>query len=149
MSTPLVRTLLAGALAAVVLAVTATSATANPPAGRWTLVHRDGYLHYACKTLTQDGDRWRLRTATWFNNRQDTVDLGIGVYAAVARGGNRRLVSERSRDAGNFTGGYLFMELRGSRTEQERLWVQAAAYGPPAPWRDGFDTERIRRCDPR
>jgi hypothetical protein len=121
---------------------TAMPAVAKPPPGEWTLVHNDGFRHYACKVKVKSGG-WRLKTATWFNGEREAVERGIGVYAAVARGGNGRLPVERT--SANWENGYIRLYLRGVRTT-DRLWMQAAAYGPVEPWSDGFPVRRIVRC---
>jgi hypothetical protein len=131
------------ALAVVLLLLAAPAAGAKPPPGNWTLVHSDGYKHYACKIEGKRDGRWLLRTATWFNGRDKQRDRGIGVYGAVARGSNRNLAAERSSD--NWNRGYIRMLFRGVLSS-DRLWLQAAAYGPASPWSDGFGVRRIVRC---
>jgi hypothetical protein len=135
-----VRRLLLGIGAALaVLVASAAPAAADPPPGNWTLVHDDGWDHYACKQRLRGGDLG-LKTATRYN-RRDPHD--IGVYAALARGSNRHLVVERTSNRREK--GYIRMFLRGARNT-DRLWLQAAAYGPAAPWTDGFPVRRIKRC---
>ncbi len=65
------------------------------------------------------------------------------MYLALARGSNRNLVVERSSN--NRENGYIRLFVRGAR-QSDRLWMQAAAYGPASPWSDGFPVRRIVRC---
>jgi hypothetical protein len=126
-------------LLSLVLALAAAGPVmAKPPPGDWTLVHKDAYKHYACKVKGK-GDFWRLKTATDRNGENPEY----GIYAAVARGGNRRLPIERTST--NWRNGYIRLFLRGVLTS-DRLWMQAAAYGPVDPWSDGFRVRRIVRC---
>jgi opacity protein-like surface antigen len=140
-----VRSLLALTLAAVVLAASAGAALAAPPDGDWTLVRKDGYVHYACKSRGKVAGRWVIRTATWVNGHaRDAYTDHIGVYAAVARRSNKNLVDEA--DSRAWRRGYVFMTLRGA-VDGDRLWLQAAAYGPARPWSNGFRIRRITRCN--
>jgi hypothetical protein len=132
------RALLALAVAAATLDAPAGSAAAQPP-GNWTLVNEDGFHHYACKQKLKAGGLG-LKTATRYNGREPD---DIGVYAALARGSNRNLAAERtSNDREN---GWIRLFIRGAR-DSDRLWMQAAAYGPASPWSDGFPVRRIVRC---
>ena len=79
----MLRRLLAAALLAAVIAPPA--ALAQAPDGDWTLVRKDAFKHYACRTKEKDGD-YTVRTATFDNGKQDAVDQGIGAYTAIARG---------------------------------------------------------------
>ena len=133
------RALVALAAALATIAVTATPAGAQAPPGDWTLVNQDGYRHYACKVKAKDD--WRIKTATRYNNKR--LESDIGVYAAVARGSNRNLVAERTSN--NRENGYIRTLLRGAELS-DRLWMQAAAYGPAEPWSDGFPVRRLVRC---
>lgn len=137
------RVLLAVALACGLAAAGAAPAAAEPPPGNWTLVNSDGYKHYACKIEGKRDGRWLLRSATWFNGRDRDREAGIGAYGAVARGSNGNVVSERGSQ--RWERGYVRMLFRGALAG-DRLWLQAAAYGPPAPWRNGFSVARIVRC---
>ena len=132
------RAQLALAVALATLAAIAGPAAAEPP-GNWTLVHKDGFEHYACKQKLKAGG-WGLKTATRYN-RRDPED--IGVYLALARGSNRNLAAERTSNRRE--NGYIRLYVRGARVS-DRLWMQAAAYGPAAPWSDGFPVRRIVRC---
>jgi hypothetical protein len=132
--------MLAAAVALATLAATAVPAGANPPPGDWTLVNKDRFKHYACKVKVKGG--WRVRTATWFNHSKAAAD-GIGVYAALARGSNRNVVS--SRESADWQGGYIRLLLRGAE-ESDRLWMQGAYYGPAEPWSDGVPVRRLARC---
>ena len=128
---------------ALILGLTAAPALAGPPPGDWTFVHRDAFRHYACKTRGSDPDRWRIRTASWVNGHQDAVDQGIGVYAALARGGNESIA--RQRTSVDWEDGYIRMQLRGALAS-DRLWLQGAYYGPTKPWSDGMSVRRLTRC---
>ena len=139
---PLRRVLLAAVL---LPALAAPAASANPPDGDWTLVRKDAFKHYACKSPGK-GDTVKLRLATWFNGDDEAVGLGIGLYAAVARGSNGNLVAERSPS--DWSGGYIRTTVKGVQTS-DRLWMQGAYYGPAEPWSDGRRVTRITRCDPR
>lgn len=121
----------------------APSATAKEPPGDWTVVHEDFYIHYACKARATAGAGWRILTATWFNGEKVGVREGIGAYAAIARGSNRN--QGDSMSSANWRNGYVRMHLTNARWA-DRLWVQAAAYGPPRPWTDGFNVSRITNC---
>jgi hypothetical protein len=121
------------------LAATAVPASAQAPPGDWTLVRQDGYRHYACKLRAKDD--WRIRTATRYGSKR--YEDEIGVYVALARGSNRNLVAERSTN--NRENGYIRTLLRGAELS-DRLWMQAAAYGPASPWSDGFPVRRLVRC---
>ena len=132
------RGLVGLAVALAALVATAGPAAAQPP-GDWTLVNEDGFQHYACKQKLKAGG-WGLKTATRYNK---SAPRDVGVYAALARGSNRNLAAERtSNDRDN---GWIRLFIRGAR-ESDRLWMQAAAYGPAAPWSDGFPLRRIVRC---
>jgi hypothetical protein len=121
---------------AVLLGTLAAPALAAPPPGDWTFIRKDRLTHYACKAKTK-ADGWRVRTASTGKDRD------VGVYAAIARGSNRNLVSERSVE--RWERGYVRTTLRGARSS-DRLWVQGAYYGPAEPWSDGFRVSRIKRC---
>ena len=135
------------ALDAVLLPALAAPAVAGakPPPGDWTLVHKDSFKHYACKSPGK-GDTVKLRLATWFNGDDEAVGYGIGLYAAVARGSNGNVVAERS--LADWSGGYVRTAIKGVRTS-DRLWMQGSYYGPPEPWSNGKRVTRITRCDPR
>jgi hypothetical protein len=75
---------------------------------------------------------------------RDAYTDHIGVYAAVARRSNKNLVDEA--DSRAWRRGYVFMTLRGA-VDGDRLWLQAAAYGPARPWSNGFRIRRITRCN--
>ena len=133
------RALLGLAAAVATLAATAVPAGAQAPPGDWTLVRQDGYRHYACKVKAKDD--WRIKTATRYNNKR--LESDIGVYAALARGSNRNVVAERTSN--NRENGYIRTLLRGAELS-DRLWMQAAAYGPAEPWSDGFPVRKLVRC---
>ena len=135
------------ALAAVLLPALAAPAVAGakPPPGDWTLVRKDAFKHYACKSPGK-GDTVKLRLATWFNGDDDAIGYGIGLYAAVARGSNKNLIAEKTLT--NWQGGYIRTTIKAVRTS-DRLWMQGAYYGPVDPWTDGKRVTRITRCDPR
>ena len=100
---------------------------------------RTAFSHYACKQRLE-ATTGGLKTATRYNK---SAPRDVGVYAALARGSNRNLAAERtSNDRDN---GWIRLLIRGAR-ESDRLWMQAAAYGPAAPWSDGFPVRRIVRC---
>ena len=135
------------ALAAVLLPALAVPAVAGakPPPGDWTLVHKDSFKHYACKSPCK-GDTVKLRLATWLNGADDAPGYGIGLYAAVARGSNKNLIAEKTLT--NWQGGYIRTTLKAVRTS-DRRWMPGSYYGPPEPWSDGKRVARITRCDPR
>lgn len=138
------RGLLSAVLAIAILVVPAASAQATPPGnGSWTLLRKDAFLHYACKTWVPRANRWRVHTATWLNGNRSAVRHGIGSYAALARGHNRRIVA--SRQTGNWRGPHIRFALNGA-VGFDRLWVQGAYYGPAAPWNDGVPVRRIGNC---
>jgi hypothetical protein len=126
-------------VALAMLAASAVPAGAQAPPGDWTLVNQDGYRHYACKVKAKDD--WRIKTATRYNNKR--LESDIGVYAALARGSNRNVVAERTSN--NRENGYIRTLLRGAELS-DRLWMQAAAYGPAEPWSDGFPVRKLVRC---
>jgi hypothetical protein len=140
----MVRRMLLAALLAPALVAPATAA-ANPPDGDWTLVRKDAYKHYACKSPGK-ADTVKLRLATWFNGDDEAVGYGIGLYAAVARGSNKNLIAEKTLT--NWENGYIRTTIKGVRTS-DRLWMQGAYYGPAEPWSNGRRVTRITRCDPR
>ena len=86
------------------------AASAQAPAGDWTFIRKDAFRHYACKDKAEKG-RWNVKTATYFNGKDDAVEMGIGAYAAIARGSNKNLVT--SRDSAAWKGGYIRFTLRG------------------------------------
>jgi hypothetical protein len=133
------RALLAAAVA--ILLAPATAA-ANPPAGDWTYLRKDAFKHYACKQKGKSG--WTVKTATYLNGDDQAVGLGIGAYAALARGSNKRLAEERNSTA--WRSDYIRMNLRGAESS-DRIWVQGAYYGPAEPWSDGVTVRRLTRCD--
>jgi hypothetical protein len=53
------------------------------------------------------------------------------------------VVAERTSN--DRAGGYIRTLLRGAE-DSDRLWMQAAAYGPVDPWTGGFPVRRITRC---
>jgi hypothetical protein len=120
------------------LAAGAAPSAAQPPGDR-TLVNEDGFRHYACKQKLKAGG-WGLKTAARYNK---SAPRDVGVYAALARGSNRNLAAERTSN--NRENGWIRLFIRGAR-QSDRLWMQAAAYGPPAPCSDGFPVRRIVRC---
>lgn len=145
-----IRSFLVLLVTAGLLAATAASpAAAGPPKGDWTFLRKDNFRHYACKAKVgrkmreRTGGRWRIRTVTWIDGSWKAVRYGIGAYAALARGGNRKLAAERTRT--NWRRGYIRMWLHGARPG-DRLWVQGAYYGPSEPWSDGVRVAGITRC---
>jgi hypothetical protein len=120
------------------LAAGAAPSAAQPPGDR-TLVNEDGFRHYACKQKLKAGG-WGLKTAARYNK---SAPRDVGVYAALARGSNRNLAAERTSN--NRENGWIRLFIRGAR-QSDRLWMQAAAYGPAALWSDGFPVRRIVRC---
>jgi hypothetical protein len=118
-------------------------ALAQPPAGDWTYLRKDRFKHYACKEKGSAKGKWRIRTSTFINGNEDAIGYGIGAYAALARGGNKKLAAQR--DSANWRDGYIFMSMRGAESG-DRLWVQGAYYGPAEPWSDGRSVRRITRC---
>lgn len=130
----------AAALAALLLAP--ATAAANPPAGDWTYLRKDHFKHYACKQKGKDG--YTIKTATYLNGDDDAIGYGIGAYAALARGSNKKLVAERTSAA--WRNEYVRTILRGAENS-DRLWVQGAYYGPAEPWSDGVAVRRLTRCD--
>ncbi|ADB52270.1 hypothetical protein [Conexibacter woesei] len=135
------RRLLALLLSAAVLAVLAQPAAGRPPAGDWTFLRKDAFRHYAC-TVVERGGQLRIRTATFINGSDDARRHGIGVYAALARGGGAVVASRTDTD---WRGQYIQMTLRGARPG-DRLWMQGSYYGPARPWADGFRVAAITRC---
>ena len=135
--------LLALIVAAVaLLGLPVASAAADPPGDddHWTFLHSDPFKHYACKQK-QDADRWRVKTATM--GRKDGIKEGIGVYAVIARGSNENRVRERSSN--DWNGSWIYLSVRGVEAS-DRLWIQAAAYGPAEPWSDGRRVGGLKRC---
>jgi hypothetical protein len=122
------------------LLVTAAPAAAAPP-GNWSFLRSDGYRHYACKFKTPNSDSWKVDT--YSKAGKSAQKHGIGVYAAVARGSNGNLVRERTADPVADTMRLTFKRLRAS----DRLWIQAAAYGPARPWSKGDSIIGLRTCD--
>jgi hypothetical protein len=135
-----VRALIAVVVAAAVLPASA-SAQAPGDARYWSLVHKDAFKHYACKSKESDGE-YTLRTASYDNGK----DTEPGVYIALARGSNKNLVTTRTSH--DWSGHYARTTLRNARST-DRVWAQGAYYGPVDPWTDGFAVSRIDRCDPR
>ncbi len=135
--------LTATATVLVAACIAPAAASAQAPAGDWTFVRKDAFRHYACKDKAEKG-RWNVKTATYFNGKDDAVEMGIGAYAAIARGSNKNLVA--SRDSSAWKGGYIRFTLRGV-AESDRLWMQGSYYGPSEPWSDGFTVRRLDRCD--
>ena len=121
----------------------AAPALAQPPEGDWTYLRKDHFKHYACKEKGSVKGKWRIRSATFINGNEDAIGYGIGAYAALARGGNKRLAAERTST--NWRDGYIFMSMRGAESS-DRLWLQGAYYGPAEPWSDGRSVQRITRC---
>jgi len=131
------------ALAAVLLPALAAPAVAGakPPPGDWTLVRKDAFKHYACRTKEKDGD-YTVRTAS-FDNGNETEP---GVYTAIARGSNKNVVTYRTSKT--WSAHYARTTLRNVHST-DRLWMQGAYYGPVDPWSDGFTVSKLKRCDPR
>jgi hypothetical protein len=134
------KNFIAAALATLLLAP--ATAAAHPPAGDWTYLRKDHFKHYACKQKGKDG--YTIKTATYLNGDDDAIGYGIGAYAALARGSNKRLVEERTSAA--WRNEYVRLILRGAENS-DRLWVQGAYYGPAEPWSDGVTVRRLTRCD--
>ena len=132
-------------LAAAVIAgcALAPAAAAQAPEGRWTFIQNDGIKHYACKQKGTTAGHWKVKTATWWNNKQHLIDEGTGVYAVIARGSDKNLIDTRTSDA--WRNGWIRTTLRGA-VRTDRLWIQGAYYGPAEPWKDGFGVRRIVRC---
>jgi hypothetical protein len=120
-----------------------SAASAQAPDGEWTYIRKDAFKHYACKQKAEKG-RWTVKTATYYNHKNDAVEMGIGAYATIARGSDENLVT--SRDTAAWKGGYIRLTLRGAEST-DRLWIQGSYYGPAEPWADGFTVRRLDRCD--
>jgi hypothetical protein len=133
--------LIAAAIA--LLALAAAPAVAGPPGedDNWTYLHSDPYKHWACKQKQANGDRWKVKTATL--GRKDGIQEGIGVYAVIARGSNDNRVRERTSKDWNDS--WIYLSFRGVEAS-DRLWIQAAAYGPAEPWSDGRRVGGLKRC---
>ena len=144
-------------LASLVLAicgglVTAPAAQADAPfghpmpAGRWTFVRADAFLHYACKVPMSGayGPVYRIHTLTWYNGRTDAVNQGIGVYAATTRSRNTNIVDQVSNPGWFY--GFNGNELWASAWYADRLWMQGAYYGPSSPWTNGFPVRSLTDC---
>jgi hypothetical protein len=116
------------------------------PAGNWTFVRSDGYLHYACKIPMSGGygPVYRVRTATWFNGRHDHLNQGIGVYAVTSRSNGANVI-DRTTNLG-WLYGFNGNELWASAWYADRLWIQAAAYGPVDPWAQGVPVRNLVNC---
>jgi hypothetical protein len=132
--------LVAAALA--VAAAAPAAASARAPAGDWSYIRKDAFRHYACRDRDKGSD-WTVRTATYFNNKQDAIDQGIGAYTTIARGSNDKLVASKTSTA--WKGGYVRTTLKGAELT-DRLWMQGAYYGPSEPWSDGYTVRRLTRC---
>jgi hypothetical protein len=133
------RRLLLAAAAALLLAP--ATAAANPPAGDWTYLRKDHFKHYACKQKGKTGIT--VKTATFLNGDTKAVELGIGAYATIARGSNKKLIDSRTSDA--WRNDYIRTTLRGAESS-DRVWVQGAYYGPAEPWSDGVTVRRLANC---
>ncbi|MDA0185350.1 hypothetical protein OJ997_33905 [Solirubrobacter phytolaccae] len=129
-------------VALIVACLPVPAAVAQAPQGDWTFVREDGYRHYACRYKVK-GD-WAVRTATsWGKLREDVEKYDFQTYASLARGSNENVPVEANSKS--WSGGYARIVLRDARLT-DRLWVQLAAYGPPAPWSDGFTVKRLKVC---
>jgi len=99
-----------------------------------------------CRTLALAAGllaTFRVRAASWINGHEEAIRYEIGQYAAIARGGNRNLVSKRT--SADWAGGYIQTVLKNARAD-DRVWIQGAYYGPTEPWSDGFRVGRLTRC---
>lgn len=136
--------MLATVLVVLMIGISTQAASAKPPAGAsWTFLRKDAFPHYACKVWKPQARRWNVYTATWFAGRRFAVREGIGAYAALARGSNRRVVA--SNQTGKWPGTHIRFLLPGA-VGTDRVWVQGAYYGPPAPWSNGVSVRRIGNC---
>lgn len=144
-------------LVSLVLAVTGALVTAptaradtpygHPmPAGNWTFVRADIFLHYACKVPMSGGygPVYRVHTLTWYNGHHDAVDQGIGVYAVVTRFSNGNVVDSKTNPGWFY--GFNGNELWASAWYADRLWMSGAYYGPVSPWTNGYPVRWLTNC---
>lgn len=144
--------LLATAALALSALVGAPSAAADAPfghpmpAGHWSFVRGDAYLHYACKVPQSGayGPVYLVKTLTWYNGQAGAVNQGIGVYTATTRGSNTAIVDQRS--SASWYLGFVQTQLWASAWYADRLWVQGAYYGPSAPWTAGVPVRNLVTC---
>ena len=128
--------------ALIIACVPVPTALAQAPKGDWTYVRKDPFRHYACRDKVKG--EWIVRTATpWGDKRDDVIKYDFETYASLARGSDENVADEANSKSWN--GGYARTVLRDARLT-DRLWVQIAAYGPPAPWTNGFTVRRLDRC---
>lgn len=126
------------------LAAAAVTAPAAAQADAPTRVRSDAFRHYACKERHRADGPWWVRTLSQIGDNPSAEKYDIGVYAAITRGGNDRIVVRRT--ASRWRNGEIRLTLRDVRGD-DRLWIQGAYYGPADPWSDGFRVSRLRLCD--
>ena len=120
--------------------VAAAPAAARPPAGDWTFVRKDSYVHYACKRIGKNGGL-QVRAASWFNGKTKMI-AEYPADAAIASGSNK---NADYRSTKRWVDGFAYITFKGV-SASDRLWMQADGYGPPAPWSDGFRVGRLTDC---
>jgi hypothetical protein len=122
------------------------ASAAAPPGGNWTYIRSDGYAHYACKIPMSGayGPVYRIKTASWYDGDSTAVALGIGVYVAVARYSDSAIVDQVTNT--NWLYGFNGNEVWASAWYPDRLWIQAAYYGPPQPWTEGYPVAWLVNC---
>ena len=81
--------------------------------------------------------------APWGDRRDEVIENDFETYASLARGSDENVADKANSK--NWNGGYARTVLRDARLT-DRLWVQLAAYGPPAPWTNGFTVRRLELC---
>ncbi len=139
--------LLALALALVIAILPATPASADPPfrhpmpAGNWTHVRTDAYIHYACKVPSSgaDGPVYRVHTRSWSNGRSANFLRQYGVYAVVTRSSNQNRVSETVNRGWLY--GYNGNAMWASAYFPDRLWIQAQGFGLLLAWATASPSE--------
>ncbi len=142
----------AAILAVLAVLVTAPSASADSPYGHpmppgsWSFVRDDGYLHYACKVPRSGayGPVYLVKTLTWYNGDSASVNSGIGVYAATTRDSDTAFVDQRTSTSWYL--GFVQTQLWASAWYPDRLWIQAAAYGPNRYWASGTSVRTLVTC---
>ncbi len=140
------RSLLTVAMSAVALAVLTASAAARPPAGDWTFLRKDDLpattpaRSPTAPRRAPGGCARHKASSTAATTRASTE---IGIYAALARGGNRAIVASGSTTTG--AAPTIRMTLRGARND-DRLWVQGSYCGPSQPWSDSKRVDALGCC---
>ena len=127
--------------ALIIACVPVPTALAQAPKGDWTYVRKDPFRHYACRDRVKG--EWIVRTATsWGDKRDDVIKNEFQTYASLARGSDENVADEANSKSWN--GGYA---RRCCATRGYRPAVgPVAAYGPPAPWTNGYTVRRLDLC---